>query len=216
MIAVYELLEVLPPNFVPSFAPRLNKLCVFLMKNPGLNSKSNEHWSIIQGYLYFLIKREKIKPYDNERFYLGKFLNEMPLYARDKAGHNINILIIQILTRMQREQYGHIIDRIDSLKEYARKYTRKPETKRANIFITMIIRMERAQFHRAGTETKTAKLVEKLEDTPLKIGQNLAIEVIPYEVLWREILSMLENKFRATTIRKTPVQKQIKSKDPNA
>ena len=159
-----------------------------------------EYWSIIRGYLYFLIKQKQIEPYSEERFYLGKFLNEVPMYSKDKAGNNINILLLQIIIRMQREQYGHIIDRVDSLREYAKKYTKNPETKRANIFINMILKMEGAQFHRLRTETKTENLITKLKATPLKIGQNLAIEVLPYEVLWREILSMLENKFRGATI----------------
>lgn len=162
-----------------------------------------EYWSIVRGYLYFLIKQERIEPYSEERFYLGKFLNEVPLYSKDKAGNNINILLLQIIIRMQREQYGHIIDRVDSLREYAKKYTKNPETKRANIFINMILKMEGAQFHRLRTETKTESLVQKLKSTPLQVGQNLAIELLPYSVLWKEILSMLENKFRAVTVKRT-------------
>ncbi len=113
-----------------------------------------EFWNIIQGYLYFLIHRGQVEPYDNERFYLGKFLNEMPIYSRDKAGHNISILIVQILIRMQKEKYGYIIDHVESLREYARRYTRNPETKRANIFINMIVKMNNAKFHRSHTELK--------------------------------------------------------------
>ncbi|MEL6637378.1 MAG: hypothetical protein AAFW73_05720 [Bacteroidota bacterium] len=159
-----------------------------------------EYWKIIWGYLFFLIKMGRIEEYSEERFQLGKFLNEVPIYTRDKAGNNINILIIQILIRMQREQYGQIIDRIDALETYARTYTRNPETVRANIFIKMIIKMSAASFHRSGTERKTQKLLEKLQNTSLKIGQNLSIEIIPYEVLWEEILSMLENKFRGIKV----------------
>ena len=101
---------------------------------------------------------------------------------------------------MQREQYGQIIDRIDALETYARTYTRNPETVRANIFIKMIIKMSAASLHRSGTERKTQKLLEKQQNTSLKIGQNLSIEIIPYEVLWEEILSMLENKFRGIKV----------------
>lgn len=155
-----------------------------------------EYWNIIKGYLYFLIQRNYIQPYANERFSLGKFLNEMPIYSRDKAGNNINILIVQILIQMVREQYPRIIDRVDSLREYARVYTRNEESKRANIFIKMIMKMEAARFHRQRTEIKTQKLAETLTATPLRMGQNLAIEIIPFPVLWGEMLSILENKFR--------------------
>ena len=153
-----------------------------------------EYWKIIWGYLYFLIKTNNIKEYSEERFHLGKFLNEMPIYSKDKAGNNINLLIIQILTRMYRGEFGQIIDRIEALNTYARTYTKTTETKRANLFINMLIKMEAASFHRAATERKTKRLLEKLKNTPLRLGQNLAIEIIPYEIIWEEVLNLLENK----------------------
>ena len=153
-----------------------------------------EYWKIIWGYLYFLIKVEKIKEYTEERFHLGKFLNEVPIYSKDKAGNNINILIIQVLTRMQREQYGQIIDRIEALETYSRTYTRNPETKRANLFIKMILQMNKASFRPVATERKTRATLEKLQNTPLGLGQNLAIEMVPYEVLWEEVMGMLKRK----------------------
>ena len=167
-----------------------------------------EYWNIIRGYLYVLIGADKITPYNKERFYLGKFLNEVPIYFRDKAGNNINILIIQMLVLLQRKQFGHIIDRVESLREYARVYTRAPETKRANIFINMILKMEAASFHRIATERKTQKLREKLNATPIRLGQNLAVEVVPFEVLWTEILTLLENKHRGFRPRKAKAQKR--------
>ena len=172
-------------------------------QQPSEEEELIEFWKIIEGYIYFLIKQGKIKPYDNERFYLGKFLNEVPIFSKDKAGHNINIIIIQILVRMQRQQFSPIIDRIESLQAYVRSYTRNPETKRANLFIRMIVKMETAHFHRSGTELRTKKLLSKLDDTPLSLGQNLAIEIIPYPVLWEEILSMLKDGFKPKSTRKT-------------
>lgn len=165
----------------------------------------HEYWSIIWGYLYFLIKIKRIQAYTKERFQLAKFINEVPIYSKDKAGNNINILVIQILIRMQREQYGQIIDKVDALSTYASSYTKNPETTRANLFIKMILRMESASFHRKGTERKTQELLEEMKNTPLKLKQNLAVEIIPFETLWQEMLNLLENKFRAKTIKRTKI-----------
>jgi len=166
----------------------------------------NDYWKIIHGYLNFLIKTGKIKPYQTERFNLGKFLNEVPTHSKDKAGQNINILIVQILTWMQRGQFGRVIDRIESLKEYARAYTRKPATRRANIFINMIVKMESSQFHLSRTKFKSQALYHKLKNHPIKLGQNMATEMIPYPILWEEIMSMLRDQPRARTVRKIAVQ----------
>ncbi len=173
-------------------------------KRPHKNAEA--YWKIIYAYLYFLIHAGKIEPYNEERFNLAKFINDMPVHTRDKSGNNISILIIEVIIRMQRDQFGHIIDRIDSIREYARTYTHNPETKRANLFLNMIIRMEAAYFHRSGTETKTKKLYNKLQETPLKIGQNMAIEILPFPVLWELILSMLKDQPRARTVRKRSIR----------
>ncbi len=171
-------------------------------KEKSLDKNIKETWLILQGYLYFLIECGFVKPYKEERFHIGKFLNEVPIYSKDKAGNNINILLLQVLIRLQKEQFGHIIDKAESIREYVRKYTRTPETKRVNIFFRMILRMVTAQFHCSGTELKTKKLRAELEKTPIRFGQNLAVEIIPYPILWEEILALLENKFRATTVPK--------------
>lgn len=171
-----------------------------------------EYWEIIRSILYFLIQVGHVQSYTTERFNLGKFLNETPIYAKDKAGININILIVQILIEMQREQFGRIIDRIEALQAYSRNHTRKAETARAYIFIQMIIMMEKASFHRAATERKTEKLFDKLKKTPLRLRQNLAVEIIPYEFLWTKILAMLENKFRATKMNKKKSKDNISKK----
>ncbi|MEM1321292.1 MAG: hypothetical protein AAGG75_13640 [Bacteroidota bacterium] len=166
-----------------------------------------EYWLIIRAYLYFFIQIGRITPYSEERFNLGKFLNEIPFYSRDKSGVNINILIVQILVQIQREQFGRIIDRIDALRAYAHQHTRSPETARAYLFIQMIIKMEAASFHRAATERKTKKLLDKLQNTPLRIGQNIAVEMVPFDFLWQEILALLANKFRGIKLNKHPTRR---------
>ncbi len=163
----------------------------------------SEYWRIIRAYLYFFIQAGHITSYKIERFNLGKFLNEMPIYAQDKAGININILLVQILIEMQREQFGRIIDRIEALQAYATKHLRRPETMRAYLFIKMIIAMEKASFHRVATERKAKRYVDQLAHTPLKVGQSMAVELVPYDRLWAEMLDMLANKFRARKLNKS-------------
>ena len=92
------------------------------------------YWRVLYGYLYILIQAGKIESYGEERLSLAKFLNDVPTFTRDKAGNNINLIIIEIMVRMQRGQFGRIIDRMEALREYTRAYTRRPETKRANVF----------------------------------------------------------------------------------
>ncbi|MEM1321294.1 MAG: hypothetical protein AAGG75_13650, partial [Bacteroidota bacterium] len=81
---------------------------------------------------------------------------------------------------------------------YARRHNRYPETARVHIFIQMIIQMEAASFHRVATERKTQRLLKRLHSTPLQIGQSIAVEMVPFDFLWQEMLALLGNRFRGT------------------
>ena len=63
-------------------------------KRPHKNAEA--YWKMLYGYLYFLIQARKIEPYGEEHFNLAKFVNDMPMFSQDKAGNNINILIIEM------------------------------------------------------------------------------------------------------------------------
>ena len=66
-----------------------------------LQSNIKEIWKIYGAYLDYLIANGKV-PIAEEaksvfKFKLGKFLNETPIFSKDKRGLNIAILVIQIL-----------------------------------------------------------------------------------------------------------------------
>jgi hypothetical protein len=86
---------------------------------------------------------------------------------------------------LQRKNYNAIIDRIDSLKQYAYKYLRKDDTFRSNCMIKMVVQMTKADFNPIRTERYTADLNKQLEQVKLAgSGENIETEIIPYEVLW--------------------------------
>ena len=77
-----------------------------VMDDPRFENQSfqiTEVWKIYQAYVHFLIKVGKLplsaspSSQRNSKFKLGKFLNETPVFSKDKRGMNIPILIVQIL-----------------------------------------------------------------------------------------------------------------------
>ncbi|MEO6131818.1 MAG: hypothetical protein ABIQ02_08210, partial [Saprospiraceae bacterium] len=86
---------------------------------------------------------------------------------------------------LQRKNHDAIIDRADSLKQYAYKYLRKDDSFRSNCMIKMVIQMTKAGFNPIRTERYTRDLLKQLEAVKLAgSGENIETEIIPYEVLW--------------------------------
>lgn len=126
-------------------------------------------------------------------FKLGKFLNTTPVFSKDKRGINISIILLHIAWLLKRKDYSAIIDRTDSLNQYAYRYLRRDDTFRSNCMIKMVIQMTKADFHPIRTERYTADLRKQLGTVPLMgSGENIEIEMIPFEVLWDIMMKSLE------------------------
>lgn len=158
-----------------------------------------EHWIIHEAYIYYLISIGKIQPDEDnpvKKFRISKFVNEVPLFSKDKRGTNISIIIIQILFLLHQQEYGRIIDRMESLKTYNQRYLRRDDTFRSNCFIRMLLTLPECSFHKTAVLRKAQKYWEKLQEVPLDVAkQSAEIEIIPYETLWGFVLEALDEKW---------------------
>ena len=161
-----------------------------------LDQVTRESWIILNGYLQYLqsvghiiLPLEKSSP---QRFRLARFLNQVPVFSRDKRGKNIPILILQILFMISRHQYQQAINRIETIEKYCTRYLRRDDTFRSNCFIKMLLLIPSHGFHRIAIERHAKPLLSKLASMPLaKVHQTLDIELIPYEDLWPLVLNNL-------------------------
>ena len=86
---------------------------------------------------------------------------------------------------LQRKDYNAIIDRTDSLNQYAYRYLRKDDSFRSNCMIKMVIQMTKADFNPIRTDRYTADLLKQLGSVSLAgSGENIEVEIIPFEILW--------------------------------
>ena len=156
-----------------------------------------EKWIIFRAYLYF-ITTHGLEPKQKElkwggRFSIHKFLNEVPIYFKDKTGANVAILILQVLWRLDNKDYPGIIKSIDSIKVYQSRYMKGPNTFRSNLFLKMLRMMEKKDFKKENTKQGTLKFLEKLKKSRFAYDNNKSaeFEIIPYELLWEIVLSKL-------------------------
>ncbi|MCB0553191.1 MAG: hypothetical protein KDD02_06530 [Phaeodactylibacter sp.] len=164
-----------------------------------LPSNDQEIWIIYEAYLYYLADIEKISlPMGEERFNkfrLGRFLNQTPIFSKDKRGMNVAILVIQTLFLIQQKKYNRAIDRLEAIEKYCNRYLRKDDTIRSYYFIKMLLAIPMASFHRRRVARHAAPYLEKLKKTPLESArQSYKIEIVPYEQLWEFALDSLEER----------------------
>jgi tetratricopeptide (TPR) repeat protein len=163
------------------------------------NEQTIEFWHIHEAYLFYLLSIKKIKPENNnpvQKFRVSKFINEVPIFRKDKRGANITIVVLQILFLLDQKKYEVIIDRIESLKTYTQRYLRNDDTFRSNCFIRMLVVMAESSFNKKATIRKAEKHWEKLKEKPINIAEQSAeIEIVPYEMLWEFILESLDEKW---------------------
>jgi len=159
-----------------------------------------EHWKIYEAYIEFLELSGQLEPYEHKRktkFRLGKFLNELPTFSKDKMGFNASVLIIQFLFLLQMKKNEMLIDRAEGLRIYAYRYLRKPETMRSFYFVKMLLEIIAAQFHKEAVVRKSEKYYKKMTavSTSGSVGTSI-VEIIPYENMWQIVLTLLESKIR--------------------
>ncbi|MEO8665966.1 MAG: hypothetical protein ABI462_10755 [Ignavibacteria bacterium] len=157
---------------------------------PKIGGNYRELFTATLGYIHLIVdsglagdpkKLKKLLP----DFKIGKFLNAIPVFSKDKQGINVSILLMHVAILLQRKNHDAIIDRADSLKQYAYKYLRKDDSFRSNCMIKMVIQMTKAGFNPIRTERYTRDLLKQLEAVKLAgSGENIETEIIPYEVLW--------------------------------
>lgn len=143
-----------------------------------------EKWRIYDAYLYYiqnsLTTLGNVSSKDN--FRIGKFLNTVPIYSKDKIGLNISILIIHYLLLLRQKKYDKIIDKAEGLAKYLSRYISEKSNPRTYYFIKVLLNIERRDFKRQKLEVEIGELILKLKHTPQALtNESHQIEIVPYE-----------------------------------
>ena len=170
-------------------------------KFKSLTPSIREKWLIYEAYVHFLKRIGKIASTEEnlKKYRLGKFLNSVPIFSKDKRGLNIPILIIQILFMIINKDYDQTIDRFEAIEKYCSRYILKNESFRSNVFIKMLLQIPNSDFHKAGVEKKTKNYFNQLKSKPLEVASQVyELEIIPYEDLWEFVLESLDTQIHRT------------------
>ncbi len=160
----------------------------------------HETWLLYRIYLHFLFLVGKITPLKKDKSFntirLGKFLNDVPSFSKDKHGMNIPVLIAQMAFLILQRKYDAAAERIDALNKYCDRYlkTNNPNF-RCNCFIKMLLQIPISGFHRTGVKRRAHRYLEKLKTIDINFSnQAHEVEILPFEIMWELILDSLQNK----------------------
>lgn len=154
-----------------------------------------EIWLVYEAYIEYLRQAGLLPKLKKKNFKIGKFMNQVPNFSRDKTGINISILIIQVLLLIAQGKETKVIDRVEALRTYVYTHLRNDESLRSNCFIKMLLKMTEANFHQNGTIRKAKGLKDKLSEARIGTkGYSNYVEIIPYEKLWDISLKFLRNR----------------------
>ncbi|GAB5551964.1 MAG: hypothetical protein Sapg2KO_15550 [Saprospiraceae bacterium] len=175
------------------------ELLISHMNHKGFQNLTPYHqeiWKLYEAYINYLISMNKIKGVAPSKYKINKFLNEVPLFSRDKQMRNVPVLIIQLLFLLLYKRYDEAIDRMEAVSLYCYRYLKKDETYRSNCFIRMLLKIVEADFHQTGSRRRAEELRKKLSNISFDTThQAYETEIIPYEDLWGLALESLNNKF---------------------
>ncbi|MEN0050650.1 MAG: hypothetical protein AAF806_26530 [Bacteroidota bacterium] len=164
-----------------------------------LPSTFKEEWRIYSAYLEILIFMNLISRNDtneHSRFRVNKFLNEVPVFSKDKKGRNITILIAQLVLFVVKERYNKVINKMEAIEKYVSRHLKKDYHHRTIIFIKIIRLFVKAGFERRMMDWEKLEILnQELSEKPLNIiNPNYDAEIIRYEKLVEFVVACVRSE----------------------
>lgn len=194
--SISNCLKIIPNNGHNFLAAKQLELLINFHKK----EYTNAYKTITELYQKFSLDNETYEIYrayasilTNRYFRLGRFLNQVPIFSKDKKGMNINILIIEILEYLRKKLYSKIIDRTEAIQRYCYRHLIDDQsTYRSYQFFQIIICLEKGAFQKKEVEPLAAPYLQALKEQPLSQSQqDYELEIVPYEYLWEFIKKFL-------------------------
>ena len=145
-------------------------------------------WNIFRSYMYFLTGNKKII----RKFDYQKFVDETPVFEKEKAGYNVAILVLQIMEKSTGD-LSLLHNKLDSINDYVNRYLNNSFSKRTKTFCKLLHKIAVHNRDYDTIKSKSKYLREKLRDSNVAGESFVDFEVVPYEFLWENILNHIKN-----------------------
>ena len=156
-----------------------------------LKTEDGEKWKLFEAYLLFIYNGNS----QQNEFRILKFVNEVQTIAKDKGGINPAILIIQLLHMIKKGDWDNALNRSESLRVYVSRNLSPKLANRTILFSKILITCIKYRYDASLLKKRVNTNLNKLLKSKISDLNNTdALEIIPYEDLWKAIQVILKSK----------------------
>ncbi len=152
-----------------------------------------EIWRIYEAFVHFVVSAGGVGgKVSKQKFKLAKFINDTPIFSKDKSGINIAIIVVKLLLMLQERKFSQMLDEVEAVEQYCYRHLRGDNAQRSYYFLKMLLHIPTSGFDPVQSVAKAERYLTKLKEPPLQVAnQPHEIEVIPYEILWEIAIESL-------------------------
>ena len=171
---------------------RAQQLMGVITKNPAYliqREAALQRWDLYKAYIEFVLPPPRITTARQRQ--LAQWVLQLPEYSRDKRGHNVAILVLQLLYFLRERNLEAVLMRLERLRKYQQRHLYEPATLRSRLFLRLLQVIAEKDFDAPKAAERGKALLQQLRETPPPGEAFAEVEIIPYEQLWNLVLGLL-------------------------
>jgi len=150
---------------------------------------AQQRWELFRAYVDFV--QPSARPTPVRRRQMEEWALAIPEYSRDKRGHNVAILVMQVMYFLRQRDLDAVLLRADRLRKYQQRHLREAANLRTRLFLRLLLLVVDQEFDPVRSARQASALLKQLENAPPPGEAFAEVEIIPYEALWQLALQEL-------------------------
>ncbi len=150
---------------------------------------AQQRWELFRTYVDFVLP--PARPTPGQRRQTAQWALTIPEYSRDKRGHNVAILVMQVLYFLRQRDLNAVLMRADRLRKYQQRHLREAANLRTRLFLRLLLLIVDQDFDPVRSARQAEPLLKQLGEAPPPGEAFAEVEIIPYETLWQLALHEL-------------------------
>ena len=171
---------------------RAQQLMGIVTKNPaypGQREAALQRWDLYKSYLEFVLPPPRVNTARQRQ--MAQWVLQLPEYSRDKRGHNVAILVLQVLYFLRERNLEAVLLRMERLRKYQQRHLHEPAVLRSRLFLRLLQVIVERNFDAPQAAERGKAMLQQLRDTSPPGEAFAEVEIIPYEHLWELVLGLL-------------------------